>query len=232
MKRGKWWTMAVAGACIAAFGTGVVLYSQRPAAYDPGVGSPATPTLEAAVASPRPAATATTGPTATATSGPTAPPTPVFLSYRFSDHTVLVSSDGSAWQERPQRFAEKITSLSSPASNPVVVYILTTVPLSTSTELRPVSRYTVQASRDGELTWQAGATDQTGGCYMVKAELQVVKGPAAPESLIVATQCVDNPSDARGFGLGAHLSTDGGRSFAWSASGDGIQLGQTREGGV
>jgi hypothetical protein len=112
-----------------------------------------------------------------------------------------------------------------------VVYVLTTVPLSTSTELRPVIRYTVQASRDGGLTWRAGATDQIGGCYMVKVELQALKGPtAAAESLMVATRCVDNPSDARGFGMGARLSTDGGRSFVWSASGDGIQIGQTREG--
>ena len=109
--------------------------------------------------------------------------------------------------------------------------MLTTVPLSTSTELRPVIRYTIQASRDGGLAWQAGATDQIGGCYMVKVELQPLKGPtAAAESLIVATQCVDNPSDSRGFGMGARLSTDGGRSFVWSASGDGIQIGQTREG--
>jgi len=154
----------------------------------------------------------------------------VALRYRFSGYTVEVSSDGATWQARSKPFTETVVSLLAPASNTQVVYILTTAPLSVTTPLRPVIRYTIQASRDGAQTWQAGVTDKIGDCYTVHVELQALKGPASDDSLIVATQCVDSPSDSRGFGMGARLSTDGGRSFVWSAAGDGIQLGQTREG--
>lgn len=243
MKIGQWSVIAAGSLLLAASGVGLMLYAQNSAAPVPATSMPskvpaasATVLIPALTAMPDataivPIPTPTTTPSANATSRPTATSTPGVLRYKFSDHTVSVSSDGSAWQERPQQFPEKIVSLISAASNSAVVYLLTTAPLSTSTNLRPVIRYTVQASRDGGLNWQPGASEQFGGCYTVNVGLRALISHATDaDSLIVATQCVDNPSDARGFGMGARLSMDGGRSFVWSANGDGIQVGQTRDG--
>jgi hypothetical protein len=94
-----------------------------------------------------------------------------------------------------------------------------------------VYRYTVMASLDAAQTWQAGASGEIGGCYMVKASLQALAGPSAPPAmLLLNTQCADSPSDSRGYGMGVRLSTDAGRTFVWSQNGDGIQLLYARDG--
>ena len=194
-------------------------------------------TAPAATASPTPLATA---PAPAASPTPSVAPTPAATStplpvtrwrYQFANRSVQVSVDGQNWQDRPYRFEDQIAGLLPAVANPDVVYVLTTAPLTTTEPFRPRLRYTLYASADAAQTWERRAADEIGGCYMVKVALQPVSGwTVPPDMLTVRTQCADSPSDSRGLGLGARLSTDGGRTFVWTMAADGIELLVTPEG--